>query len=516
MNLNLLLAVSPILAVAIGGLLLMLAEAFGKPVTADGPAGLISTDAGAGRADELAMGSAVVLFAGALISVALWKVGPETLDGVASLAPYLIIDRFTIFFCFVLCLGGGLASLLAGGYLPEHNLDRGEFFPLLVFSTVGAMALAASGDFLSFFVALETMSLGVYCMIGLRRGNVRASEASLKYFLLGSFAAALTLMGGALLYGATGHTDFVGIGEGIATIGKAHSAVSAPLVLVAVALVIAGLAFKISAVPFHMWTPDAYEGAPTPTTTYMSVAVKSAAFAVLLRILVVGFGDPRLTSWGTGWPTIVAWLSVLSMVVANVIAGRQESVKRMLAYSSIAHAGYALVGVVATMHSAQATSSVLFYMLTYTVSTVGAFGALILCGRRGAEAVSYEDLAGIGRRHPAAALPFALFLISLAGIPPTAGFFGKWFIFRAAMDGGLYWLTIIAFINSVIGAYYYLRVLVYMYMREPAAGAPVAVPMRSGYVTAALLVSAALVLALGLTPTRYLDMAVSAATVGNG
>src|SRR5450432_111340 len=516
MNFNILLAVSPILAVAVGGLLLMLAEAFGKPMAALGPGGLVSTDAGAGRSDELALGSAVVLFAGALISVALWKVGPESMDGVAALAPYLIIDRFTLFFCFVLCLGGGLASLLAGGYLPEHNLDRGEFFPLLVFSTVGAMALAASGDFLSFFVALETMSLGVYCMIGLRRGNLRASEASLKYFLLGSFAAALTLMGGALLYGATGHTDFVGIGEGIATIGKAHSAVSAPLVLVAVALVIAGLAFKISAVPFHMWTPDAYEGAPTPTTTYMSVAVKSAAFAVLLRILVVGFGDPRLTSWGTGWPTIVAWLSVLSMVVANVIAGRQESVKRMLAYSSIAHAGYALVGVVATMHSAQATSSVLFYMLTYTVSTVGAFGALILCGRRGAEAVSYEDLAGLGRRHPAAALPFALFLISLAGIPPTAGFFGKWFIFRAAMDGGLYWLTIIAFINSVIGAYYYLRVLVYMYMREPAAGAPVAVPMRSGYVTAALLVSAALVLALGLTPTRYLDMAVSAATVGNG
>src|SRR5450631_16963 len=290
MNFNVLLAVSPILAVAIGGLLLMLAEAFGKPVALTGAqAGLVSTDAGAGRSDELALGSAVVLFAGALISVALWKVGPENLEGAATLAPYLIIDRFTLFFCFLLCLGGGLASLLAGGYLPEHNLDRGEFFPLLVFSTVGAMALAASGDFLSFFVALETMSLGVYCMIGLRRGNLRASEASLKYFLLGSFAAALTLMGGALLYGATGHTDFVGIGEGIATIGKAHSAVSAPLVLVAVALVIAGLAFKISAVPFHMWTPDAYEGAPTPTTTYMSVAVKSAAFAVLLRILVVGF-----------------------------------------------------------------------------------------------------------------------------------------------------------------------------------------------------------------------------------
>jgi len=510
-TLNLLLAVSPILAVAIGGLLLMLAEAFGKPVALTGAqAGMVSTDAGAGRADELALGSAVVLFAGALISVAIWKVGPESIPGVESLAPYLIIDRFSLFFCFVLCLGGGLASLLAGGYLPEHNLDRGEFFPLLVFSTVGAMALAASGDFLSFFVALETMSLGVYCMIGLRRGNLRASEASLKYFLLGSFAAALTLMGGALLYGATGHTDFVGIGQAIGTIGKANSAVNAPIILVALALVVAGLAFKISAVPFHMWTPDAYEGAPTPSTTYMAVAVKSAAFAILLRILVVGFGDPRLMSWGSGWPQVLAWLAVLSMVVANVIAGRQESVKRMLAYSSIAHAGYALVGVVAAMGSAQGTSSVLFYMLTYTVSTVGAFGALILCGRRGAEAVSYEDLAGLGKRHPAVALAFSFFLLSLAGVPPTAGFFGKLYVFSAAVDSQLNVLAVIGLLNSVVGAYYYLRVMVYMYMREPEPGAPIATPMRSGFVVAALILAAVLVLVFGILPGSSLDIAAAA------
>jgi NADH-quinone oxidoreductase subunit N len=508
---NLLLAVSPILAVAIGGLLLMLAEAFGKPVALTGAqAGMVSTDAGAGRADELALGSAVVLFAGALISVALWKVGPESIPGVDLLAPYLIIDRFSLFFCFLLCLGGGLASLLAGGYLPEHNLDRGEFFPLLVFSTVGAMALAASGDFLSFFVALETMSLGVYCMIGLRRGNLRASEAALKYFLLGSFAAALTLMGGALLYGATGHTDFVGIGQAIATIGKAKSAINAPLVLVALALVVAGLAFKISAVPFHMWTPDAYEGAPTPTTTFMAVAVKSAAFAVLLRILVVSFGDPRLMGWGTGWPQIVAWLAVLSMVIANVIAGRQESVKRMLAYSSIAHAGYALVGVVAIMGSPQGTSSVLFYMLTYTVSTVGAFGALILCGRRGAEAVSYEDLAGLGKRHPAVALAFSFFLLSLAGVPPSAGFFGKLYIFSAAVEAQLNALAVIGLLNSVLGAYYYLRVMVYMYMREPEPGAPIATPMRSGFVVVALIVAAVFVLVFGILPSSSLDIAAAA------
>jgi NADH-quinone oxidoreductase subunit N len=194
------------------------------------------------------------------------------------------------------------------------------------------------------------------------------------------------------------------------------------------------------------------------------------------------------------------------------VAGRQESVKRMLAYSSIAHAGYAMLGVTAMVReSSDGAGSVLFYMLTYTASTAGAFGALILCGSRGREAVSYEDLAGLGRRHPPAALAFSLFLLSLAGIPPTAGFFAKWFVFRAAIDGGLYWLAALGFVNSVIGAYYYLRVLVYMYMREPAAGAPVAMPMRSGYVTTAILVSAILVIMLGLTPSHYLDVALEAA-----
>jgi NADH-quinone oxidoreductase subunit N len=249
----------------------------------------------------------------------------------------------------------------------------------------------------------------------------------------------------------------------------------------------------------------------------MAVAVKSGGFAMLLRVLMTVYGDAQSMSWSSGWPPVLAAVAVLTMTVANLIAGRQDSVKRMLAYSSIAHAGYILVGVVAMMRDPTAAgASVLFYLLTYTVSTAGAFGALILCGSRGAEAVSYEDLAGIGRRHPGAALPFSLFLVSLAGIPPTAGFFGKWFIYRAAIDSGMYTLAIIMLINSVIGVYYYLRVLVYMYMREPAAGAPVAVPMRSGYVTTALVLSALLVLALGLAPSGSLDVAISAATGFSG
>jgi NADH-quinone oxidoreductase subunit N len=268
-------------------------------------------------------------------------------------------------------------------------------------------------------------------------------------------------------------------------------------------------------VPFHAWTPDAYEGAPTPATTFMAVAVKGGAFAMLLRVLSLSLGDPAWTSWASGWPPVMAALAAVTMTVANLIAGRQESVKRMLAYSSIAHAGYVLVGVTAIMRlPSQATASVLYYLLAYTVSTAGAFGALILCGSLGREAVSYEDLAGIGKRNPATALAFSFFLLSLAGIPPMAGFFGKWFVFKAAIESGLTWLAIVAFLNSVLGAYYYLRVLVYMYMREPSAGAAIAIPMRSGYVAAALILSAVLVLALGLTPSNVLDATVSAATAG--
>lgn len=495
-------ALAPILVVVIGGLLLMLTEVFAKR----------RTDT-SGPSSDLALGSFIVLMAGAVIALALWFVGPDELGGAKEAAPYLIVDRFTLFFDFVLCLGGGLACLLAGGYLPEHKLDRGEFYPLIVFSTVGAMILAAAGDLLSLFIGLETMSLGVYAMVGFRRGSMRSTEGSVKYFLLGSFAAALLLYGGALVYGATGKTDLVGIGQAIqGATASAGGEFNWGMLLLAMGLMVAGLAFKVSAVPFHMWTPDAYEGAPTPATSFMAVAVKSAAFAMMLRVLVSSFGDPNSMSWGTGWPPVIALLAVLTMTVANLTAGRQESVKRMLAYSSIAHAGYVLVGVVAMMKvGSGAQGSIMFYLLTYTVSTAGAFGALILCGSRGKEAVSYEDLAGIGKRHPAAALAFSFFLLSLAGVPPTAGFFGKLYILKAALGSGLTTLTIVLLLNNVLAAYYYLRVMVYMYMREPAPGAPIAVPMRSGYVAAALVISAALVILLGIWPGTSLQFALDAA-----
>jgi NADH-quinone oxidoreductase subunit N len=498
------LGIAPLAVVATGGILLMIAEAFSRHrEDSDGRT--------AGPSSELALATAITMFVGAVFAAAVWFVGPEKIEGAKDVAPYLIVDRFTTLVSFILCLGAGLAALLAGGYLPEHKLDRGEFYPLLTFSTVGAMILAASGDVLSLFLGLETMSLGVYALTGFRRTSPRSTEAAVKYFLLGSFAAALLLYGAALLYGVTGHTDFEGIRYALITPAMGTKP-NLGLVIVASTLVIVGMAFKVSAVPFHMWTPDAYEGAPTPATGYMAVAVKTAAFAALLRVLISALGHPGLASWGSGWPPVIAFLAVATMTVANLTAGRQESVKRMLAYSSIAHAGYVLVAIVAIpTASAEAQGAVLFYLLAYTVSTIGAFGTLILCGSRGAEAVSYEDLAGLGKRNPGAAAAFSLFLLSLLGVPPTAGFFGKLAVVKAAVGAGHYGLTVVLLLNSVLAAYYYLRVMVYMYMREPAPGAPIARPMRSGYVVFALILAAIGVMALGLFPLTPLRVALEAA-----
>ncbi|HET6337876.1 MAG TPA: NADH-quinone oxidoreductase subunit N [Polyangiales bacterium] len=486
----------PMLVVALGGFALMLVDALGRE-----------------ESSELATLSAVICFAAAAVAavIATGTKVPGPLP--AGLGSYLTFDNLTQFVSVVICIGAGMSALLAGGYLREHALERGEFYALLLFSAFGAMVLAASTDLLSLFIGLETMSLGVYSMVAFRRGSPRAAEGGIKYFLLGSFAAAILLFGSALLYGATGHTDFVGIGE-IVRAGEAEPR----LLILGMLMLLVGLLFKVSVVPFHMWTPDAYEGAVTPATTFMSVVVKAAAFAVMLRVVLVCFGDELSSSLSTGWPGILAGLAAVTMVYGNVAAAMQTSVKRMLAYSSIAHAGYILVGVV-TLSSPDPTvrqtavSGVLFYLLAYTVSNVLAFGSLIAMGSYGKEAVSYEDLAGVGRRHPLVALPFIVGALSLMGFPPTAGFLGKWYVFSAAVSAGdqLLWLVILGVLTSVIGAYYYVRVIVFMFMKAPEPGAPIAVPMRSGYVTLALVLSGYFVLKMGVTPANYIDMALAAA-----
>ena len=490
-------AIAPLLVVGFGGLVLMILDAYTREKA------------------ELATLSAVVLGGAALLAVAL-ATGQRTYPVSPIITPFLATDGIAQLFSATICLGGALSALLAGGYLREHNLERGEFYAILILSAFGAMVLASANDLLSMFIGLETMSLGVYCMVAFRRGSPRAAEGALKYFLLGSFAAAIFLFGAALLYGATGHTDLAGIGKGVAVAVAAGEGGSLPMLILGLLMLLVGLLFKVSAVPFHMWTPDAYEGAVTPATTFMSVAVKAAAFAVLMRVLLVSFGDPLSSDLNSGWPAALAWLSALTMVFGNLAAVRQSSVKRMLAYSSIAHAGYVLIGIVAMFEPSarpDAVSGVLYYLVGYTVSNVLAFGSLIAAGSHGKEAVSYEDLAGLGRRHPMLALPFVVGVLSLMGFPPTAGFFGKWYVFTAALGSGseLVWLVVVGVLSSVIGAYYYLRVVVYLFMKAPEPGAPVAVPMRSGYVVGALAIAGYLVMQLGVAPSACIEIVLRAA-----
>ena len=463
---------------------------------------------------QLGLFAAVILGGTALVSCGLWD-EPVTMSTPAILGGYLAADRLALFADMAMCGGAGLACLLAGGYLREHKLERGEFYVLVVWSTLGAMALVRATDLLALFVSLEALSLGVYCLVAFRRHSPKSAEGAMKYFLLGSFASAILLFGMALLYGATVHTDFAGMAEAFRSGETGDGPLDLRLGILGMALVLIGLAFKVSAVPFHMWTPDAYEGAVTPATTFMAVVVKAATVVVIVRVFFGVFGTEMLAGATSGWPVAVMGLAAITLVVGNVAALVQKNVKRMLAYSSIAHAGFLLVGIAAAAQlddgrlTTETVSSVLFYLLAYTVSNVLAFGSLIAVGSRGKEAVTYEDLAGVGRRHPWVGVPFTIGVLSLMGFPPTAGFFGKYWVLEAAVSAGgpLTYLAILAVLMSAVGAYYYLKVLVFLFMKQPEAGAPVAEPMRSGYVVAALILSGYFVMRMGLAPTAYLELA---------
>lgn len=502
-----LLGILPLLVVAAGAFLVMMVDAFGGRaragrVPAEGQSSTEDVHADASRLLRLSWVTAAVLVAGALSVAKVASVGVAQ-PLAEGLAPHLVADGFSLFLSAIVCLAGALTVLLAGAYFREHGILRSEYFPLFLLSIVGALALVASGDLLTLYVALEILSLGTYCLVGFRR-TPRSFEGALKYFMLGGFASALLLFGAAFTYGATGHTDLVGIGRALQS---PTGLLSRPLMLGGVILLLGGMSFKVAAVPFHAWTPDAYEGAPTPSSAFMAGIVKVAAFGMLVRVLLTAFGGGEMVGWAGGWPPVLAVLSVLTMSVANLIAVRQASVKRMLAYSSVSHAGYLLLGVLATLDSKAALSSVAFYLLAYSLSTIGAFGTLILAGSKGCETTSYDDLAGLGRRHPAAALLFSIFVLSLAGVPPMAGFFGKLGIFRAGMEAGLSTLVVIALVNSVVAAFYYLRVVVAMYMREPDPDVQGAVPMQSPLVVAVLVITAVLVLALGIAPERVVGLA---------
>ncbi len=443
-----------------------------------------------GRREHLAfVGLAGVVIA-LIVTVLLWGSDATGFQGMA------VLDNLSLFATLVIGYATGLVLLESIDYLKRRGMESGEFYILVLFAAAGMVIMAGANDLIVVFLGLETMSLALYVLAGFFRTEIQAGEASMKYFLLGAFASGFFLYGIALIYGATASTNLDKIGAAV----KAGAGRD-PLLLIGFALLLVGFGFKISAVPFHMWTADVYEGAPTSVTAFIATGSKAAAFAALLRLLLESL-RPLQGEW-----TWLFWvLAVLSMTLGNVVAIAQQNLKRMLAYSSIAHVGYMLVGIVAG--GGLGGGSVLFYLLVYTFTTAGAFGVVLLLERGGEEAVGIGDTAGLATRHPLAALALALFLLSLVGIPPTAGFVGKFYLFGAAVRSGYVWLAVIGVLNSAAAAYYYLRIIVNMYMREPEGPPAVIMPSFAG----ALAVVVALwgVIQLGIFPAPLFDLAQSA------
>ena len=434
----------------------------------------------------------------ALIGLAGAFVYSATLWGESALAFHntVALDHYSIFFKFIFILATALTILLSTHYIEREEINHGEYYALLLLSSVGMMFLAAGTDLMTILLGLETMSISVYVLAGFARWNLRSNEAALKYFLLGAFSTGIFVYGIALTYGATTTTNLKEIFFVLTGPGE----VKMPLLLyTGMGLLLVGFGFKVASVPFHMWVPDVYEGAPTTVTAFMSVGVKAAAFAAFLRVFIGTLGQLY-----ADWSAILWVLALLTMTLGNVIAIAQTNIKRMLAYSSIAHAGYILVGLVAA--SELGNSGILFYLLAYTFMNVGAFGIVIILGRKGERNLNLDDYAGLAYKYPLLGVAMAIFMLSLAGIPPTAGFVSKFYIFAAAVKAGYVELAIIGVLNSAMSLYYYLRVTVIMYMREEPAEAAPAV-YRSPAAMLAVIISIVATLGIGIFPGRLLEMA---------
>ena len=429
-------ALVPLLAVVAGALCVMLLEAFLK------------------REDKEYLGyvSLVALLVSGGFSVWLWG------RDLTYFAGTLVLDRLAIVLCVALVTAGLFLVLMSLKYLARQDMNHGEYYALLLLALSGAMIMVSSTSLLVIFLGLETLSVSSYALAGLKRKDPKSSEAAVKYFLMGSFASAFLVFGLALLYGAAGSLEFGGIRSALS--GQAGG----PGVTgwAGLALVIAGFGFKIALVPFHMWAPDVYEGAPTPVTAFFSIGPKLAGFAVLFRFLA-----PLWSQVGAR-PAIyrLLWaVAVLTMVVGNLAALRQKNLKRLLAYSSIAHSGYILLAVLSGDGA-----GLVFYLVAYLFMNAGAFSALIAMSRQGTEYLSLEDFSGIGFKYPWIGASLAVFLFSLAGFPPTAGFLAKFYVFSAAVRQGEVALVIIAVLASLVSVFYYLRIIVVMYMKDPVAG----------------------------------------------
>ena len=419
----------------------------------------------------------------------------------------LAVDGFSLLFAALFCVATVFTILASLKYLDREGLQHPEYYILLLFCAFGMMTMAAAQDLVVIFIALEIMSLGAYVLVGFRRADRRSNEAAMKYFVLGSAASAVFLYGTALLYGATGSLNILQI---LARVGEAQGGVT-PLFVLGSALVIFGFLFKVAAVPFHMWMPDVYEGAPTPITGFMTTGIKAASFAAFVRVLShLGFGQGIADAVQSHIHDMLWCAAALTMLVGNVIALTQVNLKRMLAYSSIAHTGYILLGVLAAGGSDAGYAPVFMYLLAYTIMNLGAFALLGMVSRRADLGTNLHDLSGLARKSPWLAFAMAVFLFSMAGIPPTAGFAAKYLLLSAAVQSGEILLTVIAVLCSAISVYYYLRVLVYMYMREPAGSGSME-PSHPAAAALTVAVMVVLTLQIGLLPSGAMELSKRAA-----
>jgi len=466
----------------------------------------------------------LVLTAGALIVLVadvLLPRGSRALTGVTvtvlvatlvSLTPFrgvhleishglIAVDDFALFFKALFLVAAIMTVLMSMTYLEVEGASPGEYYFLILCATLGMMIMAGGIDLITLFIGLETMAVSFYILVGFIKPNQRSNEAAVKYFLLGAFSLGILLYGMSLMYGLSGTTNL-----------RAMAAIFAgqerdPRLVLAVILVVAGMGFKIAAVPFHMWAPDVYEGAPTPVTAFLSVGSKAASFAMLLRIFLEG-----LPSMSTDWRLLFEALAVVTMTVGNLAALTQTNLKRLLAYSSIAHAGYLLIGVVAG--TPRGVSAMLIYLLIYSFMQLGAFAVVVMMRRRDMIGDDLKDLSGLHFRSPFAAFAMLIFMLSLGGIPPTAGFMGKFWLFSAAIEAGYVWLAVIGVLNSAISLYYYIRIVVFMYLRKETTGSE---PTTTPAMAFTLALALAATLALGIYPRLLFEVADrSARTLGVG
>ena len=487
--------IAPELIIGVAGVIVMLVDAFTDRRQRNVTASL----------------SIVALLAAGAASIWLWMRWPAT----SAFNGMIVLDELRLSFTIVFLIVAILTILIATIWIDVEDLPAGEFHSLLLFATSGMMLMASAGDLVIVFLGLEILSIATYVLAGFRRTDTRSNESSLKYFILGSFASAFLLYGIALIYGATATgPDQPGTTNIALIAARANQSLYPPLLFAGIAMLLVGFGFKIATAPFHVWTPDVYEGAPTPVTAFMAAGPKAAGFAAFMRVFLFGF--PMATAATTAgyahatWVGALAIMAALTMSIGNVVAIVQNNVKRMLAYSSIAHAGYALVGFVAAGAATDVTqrgaalTSVAFYLLTYAVMNMGAFAIVTVIARKGDQRNKVDDYNGIGFSSPVLAFSLSIFLLSLLGMPLTAGFMGKILVFSAAINQGYVWLVVIGVLNTAVSAYYYLRLIVVMFFREPS-GAWEA-PRIPAAVAVALILTILGVFYLGLFPGRIISI----------